>query len=451
MKHKKDLSIYENMPVGKAVISNAIPAMLSMIMVLIYNLADTLFIGMTHNDIMVAAVSLASPVFMIFMGVASIFGMGGTSAISRAFGAGKKERVKNISSFCFWSMIVVGIVGAIIFFIFINPLLTTIGASANTWEYAKQYLLIVAISIPFTLIQSAFANLVRAEGQPNLSLIGAIIGNLTNIILDPILILGFNMGIVGAAIATVIGDMAGAIYYIVHICGNNSQLSANPKHFKISDGICKDVLSVGIPAALGSLFISIAQIIANKMMTQYGDMAVAGIGVSKKITMIINTFIMALGMGIQPLFGYSIGKKDYSRYKELMTFSLKFSVILSVTMTVICYLFNKPLVKIFLTADKAVEYGLQFNRVSLISFFLLGTFYCFVNGVQAMGNAKASLIVNVSRQGIIYIPVIIILHLAIGMNGIIWAQVVSDFAGIILAYIVWRRNFTILYKMNDGD
>lgn len=196
---------------------------------------------------------------------------------------------------------------------------------------------------------------------------------------------------------------------------------------------------------------SIAQIIANKMMTQYGDMAVAGIGVSKKITMIINTFIMALGMGIQPLFGYSIGKKDYSRYKELMTFSLKFSVILSVTMTVICYLFNKPLVKIFLTADKAVEYGLQFNRVSLISFFLLGTFYCFVNGVQAMGNAKASLIVNVSRQGIIYIPVIIILHLAIGMNGIIWAQVVSDFAGIILAYIVWRRNFTILYKMNDGD
>ena len=254
--------VFEKAPVSRAVLKNAIPAMAAMLMVLIYNLADTFFIGQTHNDILVAAVSLATPVFLIFMAVGTIFGIGGTSVISRAFGQGRQEYAKKVCAFCMWSCVAVGIVMSAGFLLFMDQILTLIGASADTWEPAKTYLTIVALGGPFVLISNCCSNILR--GQSSLS---------------------------------------------IHI-----------RDFSVKDQICANVLSIGIPASLGSLLMSVSQIVVNARMAGYGDMAVAGMGVAMKVTMMTGMVCIGFGQGVQPLLGYCVGAKLWERFKKIMRF-----------------------------------------------------------------------------------------------------------------------------------
>lgn len=278
----------------KAVFKNALPAMAAMLMVLIYNLADTFFIGQTHDDLQVAAVSLATPVFLLFMAVGTIFGNGGTSVISRAMGEGRTDYAKKVCSFCMWSCVGVGIIMSALFLLFMDQILALIGASADTWEYAKTYLTIVSLSGPFVLIANCYSNVIRAEGQSGKAMMGQLIGNLLNVVLDPIMILVFGWNIAGAAIATVIGNAAGAIYYIFYFLSGKSMLSINPKDFSIKNKVASGVLTIGIPAALGSLLMSVSNIIMNSQMGKYGDMAVAGVGVAMKVTMLTGMVVLFL-------------------------------------------------------------------------------------------------------------------------------------------------------------
>lgn len=190
--------------------------MAAMLMVLIYNLADTFFIGQTHDDLQVAAVSLATPIFLLFMSLGTVFGIGGTSVISRALGEGRKDYAKKVCSFCMWSCVGVGILMSALFLLFMNPILSLIGASTETWVYAKTYLTIVSCSGPFVLIANCYSNVIRAEGQSGKAMMGQLLGNLLNVILNPIMILVLHWNITGAAIATVIGNVVGAGYYILY-------------------------------------------------------------------------------------------------------------------------------------------------------------------------------------------------------------------------------------------
>ncbi len=209
----KTQQIFRDAPVPKAVLTNVIPSIVSMIMVLVYNLADTFFIGQTKNAYMVAAVSVATPAFLLFMAVGMLFGIGSTSLISRMLGEGKKEEAKRTSSFSFWTSLVVGVVSMIVIWIFNTPICRAIGASDDTIEYAAQYLTIVALGIPFLIISNAFSNIIRAEGQATKAMMGMIIGNLINIVLDPIMILAFGWNVAGAAIATVLGNVFSSILH----------------------------------------------------------------------------------------------------------------------------------------------------------------------------------------------------------------------------------------------
>ena len=213
MENKKTMELFSNAPISQAVLKNALPAMVAMLMVLVYNLADTFFIGQTHDALQVAAVSLATPVFLIFMTLGTTFGIGGTSVISRALGEGKTEYAKKVCSFCMWGCVIVGVVMSACMIILIEPILSLVGASADTWNLAKTYLMIVVCCGPFVLISNCYSNVVRTEGESAKAMMGTLVGNLLNVILDPILILGFGWNIAGAAIATVIGNVIGAIYY----------------------------------------------------------------------------------------------------------------------------------------------------------------------------------------------------------------------------------------------
>lgn len=437
MEENKSFEIFENAPVRNAVLQNALPAMAAMLMVLIYNLADTFFIGQTHDDLQVAAVSLATPVFLLFMAVGTIFGIGGTSVISRSLGEGRKNYAKKVCSFCMWSCVGVGIFMSALFLIFMDQILALVGASADTWDYAKTYLMIVSISGPFVLIANCYSNVIRAEGESGKAMMGQLLGNLLNVILDPIMILVFKWDIAGAAIATVIGNVVGAGYYICYFLRGKSALSIKLKDFHMGDGVASSVLTIGIPAALGSLLMSVSSIIMNSQMAKYGDMAVAGVGVAMKVTMMTGMVCIGLGQGVQPLLGYCVGAKKWDRYKSVLRFSLIFAFALSTVLTVICYLFTGQIVSVFLTDAAAYEYGVSFSRILLCTSFLFGVFYVLTNALQASGAAMESLIVNISRQGLIYIPAMFALGALFRETGLIWAQPVADVLSLILAVVLY--------------
>ena len=439
VKREKSLETYNTMPVSKAVIQNILPAIVSMLMVLIYNLADTFFIGKTGDAYQVVAVSLATPVFLLFMAVGTVFGIGGTSVISRAIGRGEKDYAKSVCAFCMWSCIFIGLVLSVLFLIFMDLLLRVIGASKNTWAHTKTYLMIVGAGGVCSVISSCFSNVLRAEGKAAAAMTGQILGNALNIILDPLFILGFSWDIAGAAWATVIGQAAAAVYYIFCYTGGKSELGIHIRDVRIKNGICAGVLAIGVPAALGSLLMSLSQIIMNSLMAEHGDLALAGIGVAMKIIMITGMICMGVGQGVQPLLGYCVGAKDDKRFKEIMRFSLFVSAMLAAVMTALCYLFTNEIAGAFLTNSTALEYAVIFSRILLSTSASFGIFYVLLNALQAMGEGVSSLIINVSRQGLIYIPALFVLHALLGMNGLAWAQPAADILAVTLAVILFLK------------
>ena len=439
MTEDKSMEVFEKVPVSQAVFKNALPAMAAMLMVLIYNLADTFFIGQTHDAYQLAAVSLATPVFLIFMALGTIFGAGGTSVISRAMGEGRKEYAKKVCSFCMWGCVVVGVVMSLLFLLFMDQLLSLIGASPDTWDYAKKYLVIVSFCGPFVLISNCYSNVLRAEGQSGKAMMGQLVGNLLNVILDPIMILGFGWNVPGAAIATVIGNVVGALYYILFFLRGKSILSVNIKLCTFKDKVASSVLSIGIPAALGSLTMSFSQIIMNSQMAKYGDMALAGVGVAMKVTMMTGMVCIGLGQGIQPLLGYCIGAEKWERHNKVLKFSLVFAFLLSASLTLICYVFINQIAGVFLTDISAFSYAVSFSKILLCTSFLFGIFYVLINALQASGAAMESLVVNISRQGLIYLPALFILQAIFQETGLIWAQPVADVLSLLLAIILYTR------------
>lgn len=443
----KTTEIFKNAPVPKAVLSNIIPSIISMLMVLAYNLADTFFIGQTKNALMVAAVSIATPAFLLFMAVGMLFGIGGTSLISRMLGEGRGERAKNASSFCFWTGLSIGIVSMILIWIFAKPVCRLIGASDDTLEYTVQYLTIVAAGIPFLIVSNSFSNIIRAEGHANKAMSGMIIGNLLNIVLDPVMILGFGWNVAGAAIATVLGNVFASAFYIMHLLSKSSSLSIRPQDYKARERIAAGVLAIGIPASLNSVLMSVSNIVINKMMMKHGDMAVAGLGVAMKINMIAVMLLIGVGTGIQPLLGYCYGARNRKRYMAVLKFSMLFALGLSIVMTVVCYCGAGPLVNAFLEDADAYGYGIAFARIYIYSGPILGQLFVLINAIQATGAALPSLVLSISRQGLLYLPIVWTLNAAINTpKSLAAAQPITDYLATALAAVLFVFTYKKYFK-----
>ena len=441
------LGKFDLMPVSIAVAKNVGPAIVSMLMVLVYNLADTFFIGLTGDDMLVAAVSLAHHVYMLFMTFGTLFGIGGTSVISRAFGAGRYRYAKRVSSFCMWSSVAVGIVIPIISHIFMGDLLSLLGASADTWKPTKDYLSIVLLGGPFLMMASCFSGILRSEGQATKAMMGMLIGNITNIVLDPILILWVGWGIKGAAIATVIGNVAGATCYLAYFLKSGSRLSIDPRHFTTGKKVATNVLAIGLPSAIGPLFMSLSQMTMNRLMAGFDDLAIAAAGVAAKSIMIIYMVSIGFSQGTMPLLGYCVGAGNWARYKEILKFSVISSTAICIAMTGLCYVANDQIIGAFLTEEQSFEYGTRFAKILLSTAFLSGAFFSMISAIQAIGDSIPALILNISRQGIIYIPALFILRWLLGAYGLIWAQPVSDVLSLTLATMLHAHAFKKLKQL----
>lgn len=433
-----NLENFESMPVKKAVFTNTIPAMMAMVMALIYNMADLFFIGQTGNDLYVAAISMAAPLFLVFLSLGNVFGIGGSAFLSRNLGKGNTGLAKKIASFCFWSCVTLGITLSIIFFFACDNIAIGFGASGNTVDMVSSYIKIISITGTFILISTCYAALLRAEGKPQKAMTGMMLGNIINIILDPIFISVLNLGVEGAAIATAIGNFCAGAYYLIYLWKGNTVLSTKIKDFTIKHDILKNIIMIGVPASLSSMLMGLSQVLINSQMAAYGDLAVAGVGVAMKVTMITTMVCMGIGFGMQPLLAYSIGAQNKKRYEQLFRFSTLFAMCLSLTLTAICYLGMDYIVGAFVTEPQSYEYAYFFSQVLISTSVISSILFVVAAALQAAGAATIALIINISRQGYVYIPLLFVMGNAWGMNGLVFAQPVADVIAFVIAIILYK-------------
>lgn len=274
-----------------------------------------------------------------------------------------------------------------------------------------------------------------------------IIGNLMNIVLDPIMILLLNWNVAGAAVATVIGNIASAAFYLRHLLSKGTILSIRPGDYQAKNKIASGVCAIGIPASLNSILMSVSNILINNVMTRYGDMAVAGLGVAMKVNMIVVMLLIGLGSGIQPLLGFCYGAGNKKRYLAVLKFSLALAFGLSLIMTVVCYVFAGPLVTAFLDNADAFGFGMSFSRTYILSGPIIGILFVFINAIQSTGAAIPSLILSVSRQGLLYIPILAVFSRVFDSARMIaMAQPVTDYLAAALSAVLFFITFKKYFK-----
>ena len=429
---KTNTDLFEKAPVPKAVATMAVPTMISMLVVVIYNMADTFFIGQTKDPLQVAAVSLATPVFMIFMALGHLFGIGGSSAISRALGERRKDRAWHISSFCCYGSLGLGVMVAVISVLGMEQILHLIGASENTIGFARQYLTIISIGAPTIMFSTAFANILRGEGASRESMVGNLLGTIVNIILDPVMILGLGWGVSGAALATIIGNIAACFFYISYYVRGKSMLSIHVKDFRMGEGIAASVAAIGIPASLNNILMSFANIILNQALVGYGDTPVAAMGVALKSNMLVVLLQIGLCVGIQPLIGYNYGSGNKKRLMQVFKFTGVVSVIMGMLLTLFMIIARKTMIQVFINDAEVVSYGIRMVVALQLSAPFIGILFLCINTIQGMGKALPSLILTVCRQGLIFIPLIFILNALLGLDGVIYAQPAADYLSILV-------------------
>ena len=433
---KTNTDLFEKAPVPKAVATMAVPTMISMLVVVIYNMADTFFIGQTKDPLQVAAVSLATPVFMIFMALGHLFGIGGSSAISRALGERRKDRAWHISSFCCYGLLGLGVMVAVISVLGMEQILHLIGASENTIGFARQYLTIISIGAPTIMFSTAFANILRGEGASRESMVGNLLGTIVNIILDPVMILGLGWGVSGAALATIIGNIAACFFYISYYVRGKSMLSIRVKDFRMGDGIAASVAAIGIPASLNNILMSFANIILNQALVGYGDTPVAAMGVALKSNMLVVLLQIGLCVGIQPLIGYNYGSGNKKRLMQVFKFTGVVSVIMGMLLTLFMIIARKTMIQVFINDAEVVSYGIRMVVALQLSAPFIGILFLCINTIQGMGKALPSLVLTVCRQGLIFIPLIFILNAMLGLDGVIYAQPAADYLSILVGIMI---------------
>lgn len=447
---KDNTLVFSEYKVPKAVGTLALPSMLGMLINIVYNLADTFFVGQTGDQNQVAAVSVSMPMFLFFLAIGNLFGVGGCAFISRSLGEGQKDKIKTISSFCNYSGIMAGAVLAVLFIAFRRPILFAAGATENIIDYAGDYLMWIALGSPFIVTAITAGNLVRGEGAAKESMFGMVIGQIANIILDPIFILhsgdklfgfrlpfGFGMGVAGAAIATSIGNVLSVLYFLLYFTKGKSILSITPKRYSAKNGIAKGVISVGMPAALNNLLMSLSNIVVNAFLTKYGESALAAMGVAMKANMLVTMLQIGLAQGIQPLIGYCYGAKNYNRMKKSILFGMMCNVIIGGTVTLFYLGFRRQVIQLFIDNTAVINYGVKMLEALMAPGTLLGVMFIINFAFQGMGKGMQSFILAAGRQGLIYLPLLIIMDKFVGLNGIIWAQPTADFCCIVLSAVMF--------------
>ncbi len=423
-------SVFEESNLTKAIARVGLPAMLGQLTTLIYNIADTFFVSLTGEPAMIAAVTLCAPILLIIMSIACVFGMGGSSVIARLLGGGQREYAGKTMNFCTYAMVIAGVVTMVLGLLFVMPIAQVAGADAENIGYTRDYLLYIFLGAPFIMLSNGFVHLFRSAGLIRESTVGLIMGNCVNIVLDYVFIIPLNWGAAGAAAATSLGFACSSVYYIACMVRQNRRGSelfrVSPREFRPDRGMVGGVVSIGIPGALITVLMSVANIVLNNYISIYGSNAVAAYGIAYKIDMVPIMLLVGLSQGVTPLVGYCYGAGQKKRMNATMRLSMLYGTLLGTLFTVLFLLCGRQLAGVFLHEEALMEQADDFLKILCLSAATLGVINMVTSYFQALGKALHSLIITVLRNAVLFIPAVIVLNRLWGLTGVIAAQPVVE-------------------------
>ncbi len=426
-------SFFDTKHLYRSYFKMAFPVVLGLVVSLVYNLADTFFIARTNDTNLIAGVSLCAPVFTALMAFGNIYGQGGSSLISRLLGKQDVEGVKRVSSFCFYIALATGVVLAVVMTVFHRPLLTLLGADADTMAHAFQYYIVLVVCAPIIVLSFIHSNLVRCEGMSTQSMIGTVLGTVVNIILDPILISVAGMGAMGAAIATVIGYLCSVLYFLWLLHNKSRCLSVNLALCRVSGEELRQILGVGVTAALSNLMQSLCVIVVNQFLLPYGNDKIAAMGIVLKVNMIAQLVLTGFAFGGVPLFGYLYGAQLRTEMKKLVRFCLGFLSALSLVLTAVLCLFASPLMGAFVKNADMIATGAEMLRWQAVSTVFAGIVLLLTVLFQAVGKVGPSFVLSISRQGVVFVVALLVCVRLFAYNGVLMGQAVADVVSALIA------------------
>lgn len=431
MKNTDKILLFEQTPIPKAVITLAVPTIISSLVTILYNLADTYFVGMLNNSVQNSAVTLAAPVLLAFNAVNNLFGVGASSMMSRGLGRKDYETVFRSSAFGFYSALLFGILFSALYTGFQVPLLNLLGADAETADATAEYLKwTVSCGAAPAILNVVLAYLVRAEGSSLHASIGTMSGCLLNIILDPIFILpqGLNLGAAGAGLATFLSNCVACIYFFILLFIKRKQtyVCLNPRRLRWSKPIAAGVFAVGIPASIQNLLNVTGMTVLNNFTAEYGSDAIAAMGITQKINMVPLYIALGLSQGIMPLISYNYASGNIDRMKRTVFFAEKLSVSFMIAVSVGYYCFAGQLTALFMKNPEIVAYGTKFLRGLCLGTPFLCVDFLAVGVFQACGFGKKALIFAVFRKLILEIPALFLLNRLFPLFGLAYAQTAAE-------------------------
>ena len=438
-------ALFETAPVPHALRVMAFPAIVSQLIILIYNLADTWFVGRANNPYMVAACSLVLPAFMITIVISNIFGTGGGTLISRLIGRGDDEEASRVSSACIWMCLLAGAVFSLSVLLFMTPLLKALGASENVLGYARQYMFFVVVvgGIPAILSNTLSAEL-RSIGLSSKASFGLSLGGVLNILLDPLfmfVILPDGQQVLGAAIATMLGNSIAMLYFLSvyrQACRTTVLRFRTHGQYPSAQSM-KEIFGVGLPAGISIFLFDFCNIVINRLASGYGDIELAAIGIVLKAERLPLNIGVGICIGMVPLLAYSDASGNRERMDAIFRFGRLVGLAVSIVSVVFYYLAAPYIMRAFISDAETVRYGTMFLKARCFATPLMFLCFSMVHFTQAIGRGQASFLLAVIRQLVFNIPMLFLLNHLFGMQGIVWTQATADLLTVIASYLIYFR------------
>lgn len=431
--------LFENTSIKRAYFILALPVVMSMAVTIIYNMVDTFFVAKTGNPNLVAGVSQGAPIFTLMIAIGDIFGLGGSSVISRLFGERRDKTARYVSGYCFYASIVCGLVVTALMFIFQTPVLHMLGASPATWKYAREYYLVIAGGATFIIFGLSPNNILRTEGLATQAMIASITGTGINVILNPIFIFNCGLGAAGSALATVVSNVIADVLMVYYLRTKSKKLTTSIHETRISGKLQREIYAIGIPASVTNIMVTFATALTNRYLITYGANSVAAMGIAMKVNTVIVMVMVGFAFGAQPLIGYTYGARDEHRFKETLWFDLSVVAGLAIVLTVLMMILAPQIIRLFMRDPEIVREGTGMLRWLASSTTIAGIIMVLTTTFQSMGKATPAFWLSFSRQGLIFAVAIVVLSHFFGYTGVLAAQACAVVLTLVLAVFLYHK------------
>ena len=422
----KKMELLGSAPIPNALMALGIPIMIGMLINALYNLVDAYFVG-GLGETQMGAISIVFPLGQVVVGLGLMFGNGAASYLSRLLGRGDKGTANKVASTALYSSVFIGAVIIILAAIFLKPILAMLGATDTIMPYALAYARIYVISSIFNVFNVTMNNIVTSEGATKTTMCALLLGAVLNIGMDPVFIYTLDMGVAGAAIATAISQFVSTLVYLSYMLRKKSAFTFRVREFALNGQMMTEILKIGVPTLTFQLLASLSIALVNRAAMDYGDAVIAGMGAVTRITSMGTLVVFGFLKGFQPIAGFSYGAKKFDRLREATKTSIRWSTIFCVAVGSLMALLSTQIISQFTDGNaEMISVGSKSLMANVLSFFLFGFYTVYSSLFLALGKGTAGFILGACRQGICFVPAILILPMACGINGILYAQPAAD-------------------------